>query len=184
MEEEFYFCENGHYSDKISESGCCRECIKEQNEYQIDQKHVSFRTAKTAPLDRKKRLDNQKDDFRLYLRNAARTERHHRRRAVYHPDGMGHNEIFTHEEVLKLLQDQDNQCVGCFVSFDSVAFETDHIIPLVVGGSNTIENIQLLCRSCNTSKSNKSNESWLSEMRYRQVVEILKEIEEEESYAT
>lgn len=184
MEEELYFCENGHCSDKISSSGSCRECIREQNEYQIEQKQVLFRRSKTAPADRKRRLDNQKDATKLLIRNASRTERHHRRRSVYHPDGLNHNEIFTHEEVMNLLEEQNNECKGCFVSFDVVAFETDHIVPLAQGGSNTIDNIQLLCRPCNVSKGSKSNEVWISEMRYKQMVEALLEIQEEESYAT
>ena len=41
------------------------------------------------------------------------------------------------------------KCVNCGSEADIVI---DHIIPLSKGGTNTIDNIQPLCRSCNSSK--------------------------------
>ena len=32
----------------------------------------------------------------------------------------------------------------------------DHVIPVVLGGTNTIDNIQVLCYSCNSSKQGKT----------------------------
>ena len=41
------------------------------------------------------------------------------------------------------------QCVNCQTNQD---LEFDHVIPLVMGGSNTERNLQLLCGACNRDK--------------------------------
>jgi 5-methylcytosine-specific restriction endonuclease McrA len=51
---------------------------------------------------------------------------------------------------LFVWQRDKGQCVRCG---SRERLEFDHIIPVVAGGSNTERNIQLLCESCNRSKS-------------------------------
>jgi 5-methylcytosine-specific restriction endonuclease McrA len=41
------------------------------------------------------------------------------------------------------------KCVNCGSDVD---IEYDHIIPVVKGGSSTIQNIQILCKKCNRKK--------------------------------
>jgi hypothetical protein len=47
---------------------------------------------------------------------------------------------------------RDRQCVRCG---DTVDLTIDHIIPRIRGGKNVLENLQILCRTCNSRKGSK-----------------------------
>jgi 5-methylcytosine-specific restriction endonuclease McrA len=61
----------------------------------------------------------------------------------------GCKEHFTLDEWNELLKKCDYKCLNCG---NTTKLEADHIIPLSVGGNDTIDNIQPLCRSCNAKK--------------------------------
>ena len=52
-------------------------------------------------------------------------------------------------------------CQGCRVLFPFRNITIDHIIPTSRGGTDHIDNLQLLCGSCNSIKGNGSNEEFL-----------------------
>ncbi len=57
---------------------------------------------------------------------------------------------YTLEEWADLCEKYDNKCLCCGKS--NVKLTVDHVIPVSKGGQNTIENIQPLCKSCNSKK--------------------------------
>lgn len=61
--------------------------------------------------------------------------------------------MFTRQEWLGLLDFYDHRCLACGVT-DRLS--ADHVIPLSRGGSNTIDNIQPLCKPCNSRKATKT----------------------------
>lgn len=79
----------------------------------------------------------------------------HKRRALRN----GSNGHHTSSEVEFLFQKQSEKCFHCGCDI-STYYEQDHWIPLTRGGSDLIENIRLLCRACNRSKSNKLPWEW------------------------
>lgn len=52
-----------------------------------------------------------------------------------------------------LFQACGGQCAGCLDVFRQIGnMQIDHIIPVHLGGTNELDNLQLLCRSCNVKK--------------------------------
>ena len=59
----------------------------------------------------------------------------------------------TKAEIKKFLyQKQAHKCNGCRREFPIDLFDIDHIIPKAHGGGDYLDNYQLLCRTCNTTK--------------------------------
>ena len=56
----------------------------------------------------------------------------------------------------RLYRNQDGKCVLCNGQFNYENMEIDHITPRSRGGSDAVENLQLLCRQCNRRKSARS----------------------------
>lgn len=70
----------------------------------------------------------------------------------------------TSSDIDFLLELQDNICVMCGGEFTNEnKYTLDHILPLSKGGGLTLENIQLLHHSCNSSKGTKT-------IRYRKLI--------------
>lgn len=95
-------------------------------------------TDKRLGYERKWRAENPE-------KNIARGQNRRAREA-------GAEGFHTHEDILKLKEEQ-TCCQICDVGFDKNNPATvDHIKALASGGTNWPNNLQLLCKSCNSSK--------------------------------
>lgn len=63
---------------------------------------------------------------------------------------------FTQKEFLALCASYGNVCLACRRS--GVKLTADHVVPVTAGGPNTIDNIQPLCKPCNSKKYTKSTD--------------------------
>lgn len=65
----------------------------------------------------------------------------------------------TRDDVLDLFEKQGKKCPECKVSLLN-GYHVDHVIPLLLGGSNNKGNLQLLCPACNSKKGAKHPLEW------------------------
>jgi 5-methylcytosine-specific restriction endonuclease McrA len=63
--------------------------------------------------------------------------------------GVPRRQPIPEEVKLAVFQRDGGRCVQCGSNFD---IQYDHIIPVAMGGSSTVENLQILCATCNQRK--------------------------------
>lgn len=84
------------------------------------------------------------EEYRSWQKN----QWHHRNRSA-----LGSH---TYSEWETLKAQYNWTCPSCYKRELEIKLTLDHIIPLSKGGSNNIENIQPLCKSCNCKKHTKT----------------------------
>ena len=105
--------------------------------YKIDHSKTSYRGEKVY---------NYKGGYqnKLLLNNQRRIKK------------SGNGGIHTLGEWENLKAQYNWTCPRCHLSEPKITLSRDHIIAVVNGGSDNIENIQPLCRSCNSIKNTKT----------------------------
>ena len=62
---------------------------------------------------------------------------------------------------------QEGICAGCKISFPFRNFTIDHIVPRVRGGTDHVDNLQLLCNACNSLKGTKTQAEFMAALSSR-----------------
>ena len=69
----------------------------------------------------------------------------------------------THKNML--YGQQEGLCTGCQTLFPIRNLTIDHIVARSRGGSDHLENLQLLCGACNSTKGSKTQEEFLAQLK-------------------
>lgn len=123
---EFHDTEGG----VLGKSSRCKDC---KSEFFQDYYHKN-----------KDAISAKRDEWARNKKDKRRASGQKRRALV---NGGGGS--FTDDEWLTLCSKFDNRCLVCGSKGN---LTTDHVVPVVLGGSSDIANIQPLCVSCNSSK--------------------------------
>ena len=103
-------------------------------------------------------IDRIKDDQGLFQDIIARTD-------IPKRTDLGDIPRYNAPENKTLLYgEQGGDCNGCGTHFQKQHLEVDHIIAENVGGTDHIENLQLLCSNCNRIKGDRGQEYLVSRL--------------------
>lgn len=127
------------HKDKSTKDGMQGYCITCQSLY-----HSQYRLENIVS----QRLRNRVWIKNNPEKNTANATRYQKRKKA---NGGSH----TEEQWQELKYQTGNKCMCCQASGDDKILQRDHVIPVSKGGTNNIDNIQVLCRECNCSKAQK-----------------------------
>ena len=71
-----------------------------------------------------------------------------------------------------LFGQQEGKCAGCRMDFPFKIFEIDHKIPKSKGGTNHMDNLQLLCGHCNKIKGAEPMEHLTAQLHDRNMIAV------------
>lgn len=101
----------------------------------------------------KTHLDRTREIKKLSQRKYRQTHKEeiNARKSKARATSYGNSGSHTPKEWADLKSKYNNRCLRCGRS--DIPMTKDHILPITKGGTDNIDNIQPLCRSCNSSKN-------------------------------
>lgn len=182
-EKQYYTgrpCARGHFSNRLASTRQCLQCVasssarwRAENPAIMRAIKRAWRVANPTKVKAYKIASYQRNReanlkrMAIYAADNVPARRVSRKRwEERHPEQVkairqrirsqrrGAEGAFTAGDVMNLYTQQEAHCAACGCSLKD-GYHIDHIRPLARGGSNFVDNIQLLCPRCNFSKGAK-----------------------------
>jgi hypothetical protein len=146
----FYFtgkpCPRGHVAARYVANRACSVCDRAQRPNRTPEENLHHVQTWYANL-----TDEERRDY-----NTRKSRNWRKKQKPTKVEG-----VCTSADVEELMRVQLGLCAGCSRAFSSrLRYEVDHKTPPSRGGTHWPHNRQLLCRSCNAKKRNKTMEEW------------------------
>lgn len=125
-----------YYEANKEKIKCYTKAYREANKNRIQEYNKAY-------------MESNKDKMNIHWRN--------RRARKRNAEGS-----HTSADIQQLLTLQRKKCAVCHTSITK-GYHVDHVIPLVMNGSNGKDNLQLLCPPCNLSKNAKHPVDFMQE---------------------
>lgn len=125
------------------------------------QKHKEKKSEYAKRYRAENHLKTKERNQRYARENKGRMIEKQRRRVERERNAEG---AHTKRDIERQYQSQRGRCYYCECDLGN-GYHTDHIIPLVRGGSDSMENIVLACAPCNQSKGTKLPHEWAGSNR-------------------
>lgn len=134
-----------HRTDKARER--CREKVKNDPDW-VRRKANYMKEWRSRPENKLREKVTARDNKKKH--RARYTAQENNRRAKKLGNGGEH----TAEQIANLMIKQRGNCAWCFKPLGE-KWHRDHVMPIALGGSNDITNIQILHVTCNVRKNKK-----------------------------
>lgn len=132
---------NKDYDNMVFCLDCLNELAEQNMKLQIDIEKYKYIDEKLSLSGEEVNLLVKKiDELILWVKNKKQNSTSRRRKRLP-------------KEVRKFVLDKyEHKCCNCKREFPAKYLHVDHIKPLAKGGTNKLENLQLLCVECNLAK--------------------------------
>lgn len=135
-------------------SGECKACFSDRKKKYLSDHPQRVREINSNWYDHNK--EKRSEYFRQYRNTDKGKELHRFSTQRRQATKKNLTATLTVDEWAGIIEKQNNKCNMCQSEFSDLLIPTqDHIYPLSRGGEYTKENIQALCRSCNSKKGTK-----------------------------